>query len=135
MAFLVSPGGDIDAEPGAVRVGGEGARQLEAVDHAQRAVEPAAIGLGLAVRADQQAPPLGRPIAADHIADAVDDRVEPGLAQLPGQPMPRLDIDRRIGRPMNAGLVPTELGKPLEVGNDALSIDPRHLPGPIVAVV
>ncbi len=122
MAFLVGPGGDLDAEPGAIRIGGKGAGQFEPVDHAQRAVEPAAIGLGLAVRADQQ--PAPRPgIAADHIADAVDHRVEPGLAQLVGEPMPRRDIDRRIGRAVDAGLVAAEFGKPIEVGDDALSVD------------
>ena len=60
MPFLVGPGGDLDAEPGAIRVGGKGAGEFEPVDHAQRAVEPAAIGLGLAVRADQQPPPRPR---------------------------------------------------------------------------
>ncbi len=59
MPLLVGPGGNLDAEPGAIGVGGEGAGEFEAVDHPQGAVEPAAIGLGLAVRADQQ-PPLRR---------------------------------------------------------------------------
>ncbi len=126
MAFLVGPGGDLDAEPGAIRVGGKGAGQFQPVNHPQGAVEPAAIGLGLAVRADQQPPP--RPgIAADHIADAVDHRLEPGLAQLAGEPMPRLDIDRRIGRAMDTGLIAAEFGKPTEVGDDALSVDGRHV--------
>src|SRR6516225_1422177 len=126
MAFLVGPGGDIDAEPGAARFSGKSARQLEPVDHPERAVEPTAIGLGLAVRADQQPPPR-RGIAAEHIADAVDDRVEPGFAQPLGQPIARGDIDRRIGRPVHPGLVPAEFGEPLEVGDDALSVDGRHL--------
>ena len=126
MAFLVGPGGDLDAEPGAIRVGGKGAGEFEPVDHAQRAVEPAAIGLGLAVRADQQ-PALRPGIAADDVADAVDDRLEPGLAEFLGEPMPRLDIDRRIGRPMDAGLVAAEFGKPLQIGDDALSVDGRHV--------
>ncbi len=54
MAFLVGPGGNLDAEPGAPRIRGKGAGELDPVDHPQRAVEPAAIGLGLAVRAHQQ---------------------------------------------------------------------------------
>src|SRR5439155_9232525 len=65
MAFLVGPGGDIDAEPGAARIRGKGASELDPVYQPQRTVEPAAIGLGLAVRADHQ-PPRGRAIAADH---------------------------------------------------------------------
>ncbi len=80
MPFLVGPGGDLDAEPGAIGVGGKGAGELEPVDHAERAVEPAAVGLGLAVRADEQPPPRAA-MTADDVADAVDDRVEPRLAQ------------------------------------------------------
>ena len=126
MAFLVRPGGSLDAEPAASRVRGKGPSQLKRVDHPERAVEPAAIRLGLAVRADQE-PPLGRGIAADNVAYAVDHRVEPGLAQLPSQPMPRLDVDRRIGRPVHTGFVAAKFCELLEVGDDALSVDGRHL--------
>ena len=126
VALLVRPSGDLDVELGAARVGGKGAGELEPVDHPERAVEPAPIGLSLAVRADQQ-PASGRGIPADHIADAIDHRVEPGLAQLLGEPMPRLDINRRISRTMNAGLVAPEIGQPLEIGNHSLSVDIRHI--------
>ena len=126
MAFLVRPGGSLDAEPAASRVRGKGPSQLKRVDHPERAVEPAAIRLGLAVRADQE-PPLGRGIAADNVAYAVDHRVEPGLAQLPSQPMPRLDVDRRIGRPVHTGFVAAKFCELLEVGDDALSVNGRHI--------
>ena len=126
MAFLVRPGDDLDA---ASRIVGKDARELQPIDDAERAVEPAAIGLGFAVRADQQTP-LRTRIAPDHIADAVDHGVEPGLAKLVGQPMPRLDIDRRIGRAVNAGLVAAEFGKPLQIGDNALSVDLRHVSRP-----
>src|SRR5439155_11141374 len=55
MAFLVGPGDRLDAEPGESWSRGDGARQFERVDDAERAVEPAAMRLGLAVRADEQA--------------------------------------------------------------------------------
>src|SRR6185312_16552361 len=54
MPLLIGPGNRVYAEPGAVGIGGEGARQFERVDDAERAIEPAAIGLGFAVRPDQQ---------------------------------------------------------------------------------
>ena len=65
-------------------------------------------------------------MAADDVADAVDDRVEPGFAHPVGEPLPRFDIDRRIGRAVDAGLVAAEFGKPPQVGDDALSVDGRH---------
>ena len=80
MPLLVGPGGDLDAKAGAIGVGGESAGEFEPIDHAKGAVEPAAIGLSFAVRADQQ-PAMCFRIIADYIADAVDDRIEPGLAQ------------------------------------------------------
>src|SRR3984893_1860065 len=126
VALLVRPSGDLDAEPRTAGVHGKGRGRLEPVDPPERAVEPAAIGLGLAVRADQQPPP-GRAVAADHITDAVDHRIEPGLAQLVGEPMPRLDIDRRISRAVDAGLVAAELGEPPEVAEDARSVNRRHV--------
>src|SRR6516164_2633529 len=52
MALLVRPGGNFDAELRTARVLGKGTGELEPVDYPQRAVQPAAIGLGFAVRAD-----------------------------------------------------------------------------------
>jgi hypothetical protein len=65
-------------------------------------------------------------MAADDVADAVDDRVEPGFAQPARESMPRLDIDRRIGRAMDAAFVTAEFGEPPQIGDDALSVDGRH---------
>ena len=73
MALLIGPGGDLDAEPGAIGVGGKRAGKFYAVDDAERAVEPAAIGLGFAVRADEQ-PTLRTTMISDDVADAVNDR-------------------------------------------------------------
>jgi hypothetical protein len=41
--------------------------------------------------------------------------------------MPRLDIDRRIGRPVDAGLVAAELCEALQIGDNALSVDVGHV--------
>src|SRR4029077_19545639 len=57
MPFLVGPGDRLDAQTFELGVGGEGARQFEPVDDAERAVEPAAPRLRLAVRPAQQPPP------------------------------------------------------------------------------
>ncbi len=126
MPLLVGPGDRIDAEPVAIRIGGEGARQLDRVDDAERAVEPAAIGLRLAVRADQQTA-AGGMVAAKDIADAVDLGNEAGGGELLGEPMARGDVVGRIGRAMHAGLVASELGQPLQIRHHPLAIDPRHV--------
>ena len=73
--------------------------------------------LSLAVRADEQ-PPRGARIAPDHIADAVDHRIEPGLGEFVGEPLARGDILGRVGRPVHPGLVAPELGETLQVGDD-----------------
>src|SRR5207244_2330179 len=51
---------------------------------------------------------------------------EPGAAQLLGEPRPRLDINRRVGRAVHPGLVPAKLGKPPQIRENALSVDSRH---------
>src|SRR6185312_6453917 len=73
MALLVGPGDRLDPDPVERQVAGKSARRFERVDDAERAVEPAAARLRLAVRADQQNSP-GALVMAEHIADAVDDR-------------------------------------------------------------
>src|SRR5215472_586704 len=126
MAFFVCPSGDLDTEPATGGVRSKSAGEFEPVDHPQRTIKPTAIGLGFAVRADEE-PALRLRITADHIADPVDYRVEPGFTKLAGQPLPRLDVDGRIGRTMHAGLVAAEFRKPFQIGDNALSIDGRHL--------
>src|SRR5215469_6678809 len=125
MAFLVGPGDSVDTDPGTVRILGKSARKLQSVDDAERTVEPAAIGLGLAVRAEQQHPPRAW-IAADDVADPIDYRVEPRLAKFFGQPVSRLNVGGRISRPVDAALVAAEFGKPFQIRNNAISIDFRH---------
>jgi hypothetical protein len=41
--------------------------------------------------------------------------------------MPRLDIDRGISRAVDTGLVPAELRKALQIRDNALSVDGRHV--------
>ena len=55
MPLLVAPGRDVDAEIGGRRVFGKGAGGLEAVDDAERAVEPAGMVLALEMRAGEHA--------------------------------------------------------------------------------
>ncbi len=53
MALLVGPGHHVQPKLRTAGIGREGPRELKGVDDPQRPVEPAAIGLGFAVRADQ----------------------------------------------------------------------------------
>src|SRR5262249_44154892 len=125
MAFLIGPGDRFDPKRRERRVSGESARQFERVDDAERAIEPTAMRLCFAVRADEKAA-RGMPVAADDIADAVDDRVESRGGELLGEPVARGDVFLRIGRPMHAGLVAAEIGKPLQIGDDPFAIGLRH---------
>ena len=130
MAFLVGPGDRLDSEPVERRIGGEGPRQLKRVDDAERAVEPAPAGLRLAVRSDEE-PPRPVRVAADDIADAVDDRVETGRCELLGEPVARGDILLGIGRPVHAGLVAAKIGEPLQIREDPFTIGLRHSCAPL----
>src|SRR5579862_4867786 len=109
MALLVGPGDAIDPEPGKAGIATECARHFERVDDPERTVEPAAFGLRLAVRPEQQAA-VGAGGVAKDIADTVDRRVEPGLGEFLGEPMARSKIGLRIGWPVHAGFVAPELG-------------------------
>src|ERR1700734_968628 len=97
MAFLVGPSDGLDTETFELRVGGESARQLKPINDPERPIEPAAFRLRLAVRADEQ-PPRRTLGATKHIADPVDDGVEPGLGIFSSEPTARSDIDLGIGR-------------------------------------
>ena len=125
MALLVGPRGDVDGEMRGLGILGQRARDLEAVDHAHHAVEPAAARLGVGVRAHQQArPALGA--AADDVADAVDHRLQPRLLHAAGEPVPALDVLRRQVRAMHAGLVAAEIGDAAQVGQKSFAIDAGH---------
>src|SRR4051794_372878 len=125
MPLLVAPGRDVDAEIGGRRVLGKGARGLEAVDDAERAVEPASMVLALEMRAGEHLTPR-RAAEAEDAADAVDRGVEPGLGEAVGEPVPRLDVLAREGRAMHAGLVGAELRERAQVAEEAAGIDLRH---------
>ena len=82
-------------------------------------------GCVLAVRADEQPPgcSLG---AAEHVADTVDDRRQPGLGKFLGKPLARGNVDLGIGRPVDAGLIAAKLGEAFEVAEEPRSVDFRH---------
>ena len=69
------------------------ARDLEAVDHAERAVEPAGVVLRLRVRSDAAAcgPARG---PAEHVADPVDRGFQSRFRKLLGEPQARLHVLR-----------------------------------------
>ncbi len=115
MALLVRPGRDID--PAAKR-----ARDLQAIDHAQRAIQPAGMRLRLDMAAEQQLRAIAAR-AAEDIADAVDLGLQPGLGQTCRQPMARLHVLRRICRPMHAGLVFADLAQRVEVAQQPVAVD------------
>ena len=106
MTFLVAARRDVDAGI-AARLFGR-ARGLERVDAAERAVEPAGLVLRLEMRAGERLARRPR-CHAEHVADAVDRRLEPGLRASLGEPVPRRDILGRKGRAVDAGLVGAEL--------------------------
>ena len=119
MPLLVRPRRDIDAAA-------KRARDLQPVDHTQRAIQPAGVRLRLDMAAEQQL----RPVAArtaDDVADAVDLRLQPGLGHPRGQPMARLHVLRRISRPMHAGLVFADLAQRVEIAKQPVAVDAcRH---------
>ena len=119
MALLIGPRRDIDAAA-------ERARDLQAVDHAQRAIQPAGMRLRLDMAAEQQMRAVAAR-AADDVADAVDLRLEPGLGHPRRQPVSRLHVLGRIGRPMHAGLVFADLAQRVEIGEQPVAVDAcRH---------
>ena len=115
MAFLIGPCRDVDAVP-------ERAGNLQAVDHAQRAIQPAGVRLRLDVAAEQQVRPLAAR-ASDDVADAVDLRIKAGLGHARRKPVPRFDILRRVGGPVHAGLVRTDLRQFAQVAEQPVAVD------------
>src|ERR1700744_2790359 len=89
-------------------------RDFQTVDPAKRAVEPAAGRLRVGMRTDQQRGP-GMTRAAEHIADAVDLRLEPGVAHAAGEPVARVDIDWGQRKPHDAGAGRAEAAKCAQV--------------------
>ena len=98
VPLLVGEAHDVDVAPAKRGVGLERARDLDAVDHAERAIEPAGVVLGFAVRADHQPRPLARS-APDHVADAVD----LGAPARPRPSAPRSSGARPCPRPNRSG--------------------------------
>ena len=123
-AFLVLEADGIDADAGSAGLLG-GARDLETVDDAERAIEPAATRHGIAVGADEDGllPLGGRAIDR---AEAIDRRVEPGRAKARGEPLPRLDVRRRERDAVDTGLVLPDAGEVPKVRQEPVAIDRDH---------
>ena len=109
MAFLVRPGGDLDAELGSSsdprqRRGRARARRSP---RASRRASRHRAGSRCASRPAAAARPSGlRPITLPMPSITGS---SPASREFLGEPMPRLDIDRRIGRPVDPGLVAAEI--------------------------
>src|ERR1700733_10398606 len=118
MPFLVCPCCDIDATP-------KCARDFEPIDHAECTVQPPGMRLRLDMAAEQKfRTAIGR--TTDDIAYAVNLRLEPSLCHPRSQPMARLHIFRRIGRPMHPGLVSSDLAQRVEIAQQPVTIDARR---------
>ena len=123
MALLVAECRDVDADLAGLL--GQRPRGFERIDDAECAVEPAGMILGFEMRAGEHLA-AGRARAAEHIADAVDRRLEAGLRHAFGQPLARHDVFGREGRTMDAGLVGAEGAQRVQIAEHAVRIDRRH---------
>jgi hypothetical protein len=77
------------------------------------------------VRAGQNLTAGGQRLA-EHIADAVDLRIEAGIRHAIGEPLPRSDILRRQAWPVHTSLVGAEGPKLVQVAEQAFGVDGGH---------
>jgi hypothetical protein len=108
---------------GAIR--GERANHLQPIDHAERAIEPAPGGLRVGVRANQQRL-AGIAGAPDHVANAIDRRVEPRLFITLFEPAARLHVLRTECRPHDTLALCADAAQVAQVGEQAFRIDTGH---------
>ena len=101
------------------------ARDFKGVDDAQSAVEPAAIGHAVAVRADKNAL-CGIRRTSEHIADAVDHRFEAGGLHLRHQPAAGFEVRVAESRPIDAGSGLAEFGQRTQIRKHAILVDGQH---------
>jgi hypothetical protein len=125
MALFVEPRGDVDTHIREARVRAQDSRRLQRVDDPERAIEPAGVVLAFEMRPGEH-PCARRAAVADHVGDAVDPGVEPRRLEPRRKPVARLDVLRRQGGAVNAGLVGAESGEFAQVAEDAVGIDGRH---------
>jgi len=122
-ALLVLEVDDVDA--GAFRAAfGNAPRDLECIDDAHGAVEPATLGHRVGMRADQHRP-LDTLHPAIDVADLVDARLEPGFRKLVAGPGPGRHIVAAEGGAVHPGLELADLGQRTEVGKQSVGVD-RH---------
>ena len=120
--LLVEPGCDVDRAVLRRRRLGQRPRDLDPVDHAHRAVEPASGRLGIGVGADEHRL-AGIAGSSDDVAGPVDAGIEPRLLQPPAEPVPGFDIDRRERRPHHSDPAGPELPQSLQIGDQTFAID------------
>ncbi len=68
-------------------------------DHTQGTIKPAAFGLAVGMRPQQDRRPLGK---SEEVTHGVDLNGQPRIAHPPGKPFPRLNIGGGIGRAHHA---------------------------------
>ena len=113
-AFLVKPGCDVDCAILRRRRLGQRPGDLQPVDHAHRAVEPAPGRLGVGVGADDDRL-AGVAGSADHVAGAVDAGIQSRLLQSATEPAPGIEIDRRERGPHHPGPASPELAQTSQI--------------------
>ena len=121
-AFFVDPRRDVDREMLRLAAFRERARRLDAVDDPHRPVQPAAPGLGVRVRADEQGGP-GIARAAEYRPDPVDARIEARFLHARPEPVAGLDVDRAQRRADDPDAARAEAAEPPEVAEQAVRID------------
>ena len=101
---------------------GEGTRNLEAVDHPHRTVEPAASRLGVGMGADEEGR-TGIARTAEHRPDPVDSGVESRRAHSAAEPVTRVDVDRGQRLPHDPDAAGAEFAEPPEIGEQSIGVD------------
>ena len=118
MAFLIAIGTNVHRQAGP--------RERECRHHAGDAIQPAGLVLGFQMAADQQMRAAAL-VAAEHVADAVDRRIEADGRHFPHQPAPAVHIVPAEGGAMHAGAERAELAQRIEVLQEARGIDRQDL--------
>jgi hypothetical protein len=120
MRLLVGIGADIDRQAAA--------GEFERAHDAEHAVEPTGMVLRLDMAAGEQVR-AGPAMPPEHVADAVDGGVEPGLGHAGHQPVPAFHVLRAEGRAVHASPVGADGSQGVEILHEPVCIDlhPRAL--------
>src|SRR5690606_2130775 len=114
----------------------QAAGAFEASEDAETAVEPAAGGDGVDMRAADDGRPAGRAEPADHVAGGIDAGGKPGLGHPRDQPAARLDECRGKGRPVDAAVRPaSEAREFLQLREEPVAINGDARPAAVHALM